>query len=506
MKISITLFLSLALFSINAKAADTWLPIDTGVDLLHRVETGTIPQDIYAIRVDLTNPLISIHASNDILGVERGVNTLTFANNVGAIAAINGDWGLSSQNPPISLAIGDGNMWNAHFTDSSIGGEWGYFGCTIFNECEANTRPPGDWGFLMPVLAPYRYFNAVGANGLQLINDGVRLSGCYDTVRNPRSAICVDSSRTELWMIAIDGRRSNASGMTCDETRDLVLSLGCWDAAMLDGGGSTTLVVDGTVRNTPSDGSLRSRPNHIGVILASATDPECQLTSGRWCNGTEISTCSGGRYLGTGDCAFFGATCEEDGDWAYCVHLYCPNGDGNGTSCINSTELASCNDGWYEEGDCGLFGLECGEDAFGAGCMESTCVNGPNSGFCLSSTLAGQCEDGVYAETVCSNGTNCEESGGLASCVNLQPESTSEPTSESTSEPTSEPTTEPTAEPAIDPTPQPTSETDLPEDIGDGLEGSDEGHEKSGCQMVLTPKGLSFVVIAFLIGIFRRRR
>ena len=40
--------------------------------------------------------------------------------------------------------------------------------------------------------------------------------------------------------------------MTCDEVRAELLGLGCWDAMMLDGGGSSTMVVDGVVKNTPS--------------------------------------------------------------------------------------------------------------------------------------------------------------------------------------------------------------------------------------------------------------
>ena len=419
----------LSLGSGPAEAADTWTNIAPGVDLLERVETGSVPQEIFAVRADLTNPLISVHATNDIMGVERGVSTKTFAENVGAIAAINGDWGLTSQGAPISLAIGDGFLWNEHFTDPSVGGEWGFFACDIFNNCEADTRPPSDPDFLLPTIAPFRYFNAVGANGIQLIEDGEVKWGCYDTVRNPRSAICVDSSRTQLWLIAIDGRSSKATGMTCDETRSLALSLGCWDAAMLDGGGSTTLYADGKVQNTPSDGSLRSRPNHIGIIAASSVDSQCSVSSGRWCSGTEISTCSGGRYLGTGDCAVYGASCEEDGDWAYCVHYQCPNGDGQGSDCLSDSEIATCTDGWYGESSCDA-SLVCGEDSWGAACMDPSCQQGPNSGFCIDSSTAAQCSDGVYTETSCLAEETCTESGGLAACQSPEPIDTASPGSD----------------------------------------------------------------------------
>ena len=454
-------------------ANDSWTNIATGVDLLHRVEGGTLPQDIYAVRVDLTNPHISIHASKDAVGSERGVNTLTFANNSGAIAAINGDWGASSSTVPLSLSIGEGQQWNPHTSDANIGSHWGFFGCTIFNECSAGTKIVGSFDFLNPTLSPYRFFNAVGSNGVILVDDGVRAGGCFDSSRNPRSAICVNAAQSELWLIAVDGRRTAASGMTCDETRDLVLDLGCWDASMLDGGGSTTLVADGSIRNTPSDGSPRTRPNHIGVILADSTDPECTVESRRWCNADEINTCSGGRFLGSGDCAFFGATCEEDGDWAYCVHFMCPNGQGDGASCLDATNIASCNDGQYSEGDCAAFGAVCGSDAYGTSCMQAECVNGPNSGFCITENLAAQCQEGIYEEITCSGDSVCQENDGLASCIELTPEPTSEPTAEPTSEPTVEPTSEPTAEPSS-PTAEPAEEQDTNEPSENG--------GKSSCQ------------------------
>ena len=143
----------------------------------------------------------------------------------------------------------------------------------------------------------------MGANGLPLINDGNRGNGCYDPDRLPRTAICVNQQQSEMVMMVIDGRRWDAPGMTCDEVRDLAEEFNCWDAAMLDGGGSSTMWVDGAVRNEPSDGQQRVRPNHFGVVINSQVDPQCPEPSQRWCDGNLISTCSGGRFLGEGDCA-----------------------------------------------------------------------------------------------------------------------------------------------------------------------------------------------------------
>ena len=329
-------FLSI-LFASPAVAGDTWTTVAPGVDWLYRTTGGSSPQRINVAKVDLTRSTISVQASMDAVGSQRKVTTSTFAKSIGATVAINGDWGKSSNATPVGLSMGNGWLWNAHYDDPGVGGAWGYFACDIFNNCDAETAPPLSSASHLsdPGIQPNRYFNAIGANGLQLIDDGVRQSGCYDSSRHPRTAICVTQNSKTMYMMVVDGRRSSASGMTCDEVRDLAQSFNCWDAAMLDGGGSSTMWVDGRVRNVPSDGSERVRPNHIGIVVKPSADAECTVTSGRWCNGTEISTCSGGRYLGTGDCGIYGATCEEDGDWAYCVNYQCPDGDGQGMACLD---------------------------------------------------------------------------------------------------------------------------------------------------------------------------
>lgn len=345
-----------------------------GVDWLHR--TTSAPQDIHAVRFDLGRGEVSLRASRDATGSERQVTTPTFASNVGAVVAINGDW--SDGSTPVGLAIGDGWLWHDHLDDSSIGASWGYLACDAFNQCDLASLPllSEAWWFT-PTRWPYRYFNAVGANGLMLLEDGVRWEGCYDgcdgdTCRNPRSAACIDATGQYLWLIVVDGRRSGALGMTCGEVRDLAQDLGCWDAVMLDGGGSSTMVIDGLVRNQPSDGSPRTVANHLGVIYTETADPSCAVPSGGWCEGTVLGWCTGGRLVGQGDCAYYGATCQEDAGWAFCVDYRCPGGDGMGATCLDATRVASCTDGVYGEGDCAAFGLVCGEDAHGEeGCVEA---------------------------------------------------------------------------------------------------------------------------------------
>ncbi|GAA2156333.1 phosphodiester glycosidase family protein [Nocardioides koreensis] len=70
--------------------------------------------------------------------------------------------------------------------------------------------------------------------------------------RNPRTIAGVDGQgRTVL--ITVDGRSARDLGLSVPEAADVARSLGLVDAINLDGGGSTTMVVNGSVISHPSD-------------------------------------------------------------------------------------------------------------------------------------------------------------------------------------------------------------------------------------------------------------
>jgi len=72
-------------------------------------------------------------------------------------------------------------------------------------------------------------------------------------VRHPRSLIGFDADTSHLFLAAIDGRSKASVGMTLVEAAGFLYSLGVVHALNLDGGGSTTLVIDGKIVNVPSD-------------------------------------------------------------------------------------------------------------------------------------------------------------------------------------------------------------------------------------------------------------
>ena len=71
--------------------------------------------------------------------------------------------------------------------------------------------------------------------------------------RHPRTAVA-KLKDGKLLLVTVDGRQPGVSvGVTLQELADYLLSIGAVDAMNLDGGGSTAMVLDGKLVNTPSD-------------------------------------------------------------------------------------------------------------------------------------------------------------------------------------------------------------------------------------------------------------
>ncbi|MFH1573275.1 MAG: phosphodiester glycosidase family protein [Acidobacteriota bacterium] len=88
----------------------------------------------------------------------------------------------------------------------------------------------------------------------------------FITDRHPRTA--VGFLPDGKWIVAlIDGRQPRLSvGMTVAEIAAFMHSLGCTSALNLDGGGSSTMVLQGRVVNSPSDGG-QERPVSDAIVF-----------------------------------------------------------------------------------------------------------------------------------------------------------------------------------------------------------------------------------------------
>lgn len=120
-------------------------------------------------------------------------------------------------------------------------------------------------------------FSLIGG-GPRLVNNGTRpasfagaegFDASFTDAANPRTAVGFNRDSTKVYFVTVDGRQPLISaGMTIGQLADYMIYIGCYNALNLDGGGSTTMIVRGTIENSPSDpGGERSCANSLMAVL-----------------------------------------------------------------------------------------------------------------------------------------------------------------------------------------------------------------------------------------------
>lgn len=126
----------------------------------------------------------------------------------------------------------------------------------------AKGRTPDPSIYDLQTLDPWKYWKvrtAIGG-GPVLVQSGKKritnkeeqlfLGGESDL--HPRTAMGY-TNKDRLIILLVEGRNPAASGATLDELADLLLSLNCVEALNLDGGGSSTMLINGKETIKPSD-------------------------------------------------------------------------------------------------------------------------------------------------------------------------------------------------------------------------------------------------------------
>ncbi len=119
---------------------------------------------------------------------------------------------------------------------------------------------------------------AVGG-GPQLVADGELvvdfaaekegIGSDFVETRHPRTAIGFNADQSMLYLVVADGRSEESAGMNLYELGEFMIDLGADHALNLDGGGSTTMVWDGKIKNQPSDeNGERSIANGLLIFVA----------------------------------------------------------------------------------------------------------------------------------------------------------------------------------------------------------------------------------------------
>ncbi len=124
--------------------------------------------------------------------------------------------------------------------------------------------------------APAHPYNAISGDPL-LVTGGNPVADLDDGELHPRTAVGYSKNGRYLYLVVVDGRQPFYSeGMTLRELAAFMVSLGAQYAMNLDGGGSSTMVVEGAdgrpvTLNSPIDNYIpgRERPvaDHLGISV-----------------------------------------------------------------------------------------------------------------------------------------------------------------------------------------------------------------------------------------------
>lgn len=123
---------------------------------------------------------------------------------------------------------------------------------------------------------PNKVFNAISGDQM-LIEKGEIVNGLDDAQREPRTAIGINQNGRYIYLVVVDGRQPFYSdGATFLELAEFLFDQGAYFAMAIDGGGSSTMVIEGenggpVILNSPIDnyipGSERPVANHFGVYI-----------------------------------------------------------------------------------------------------------------------------------------------------------------------------------------------------------------------------------------------
>jgi exopolysaccharide biosynthesis protein len=236
--------------------------------LLYRLSDETLLDPpghvaVQALRLDPRKARLEIALAEDRSPARESV--LSIAQRRRAIAAVNGGFFALANGAPQAILKSAGTLIGGSSRARGAVGitRRGDVSSLLFDRVTVDRAPSS------PVYRPslgsrapdwFAAADIVSGAGL-LLRDGraiadwkeEELSAGFETTRHPRTMIGVDGGGG-IWLVTVDGRQPWLSlGMTFAELQRLAARIGLVSALNLDGGGSTTMVVERWIVNHPSD-------------------------------------------------------------------------------------------------------------------------------------------------------------------------------------------------------------------------------------------------------------
>lgn len=112
----------------------------------------------------------------------------------------------------------------------------------------------------------------IGGSNDIIMQNGVLVQDWQEL--HPRTAVGFNADSTRLFFVVVDGRQDISVGATLKDLMGIFLALGAVNAMNLDGGGSSCMVVNDEVINSPSDGNVRPVGNGCLVVSTAPDDDQ----------------------------------------------------------------------------------------------------------------------------------------------------------------------------------------------------------------------------------------
>jgi hypothetical protein len=123
---------------------------------------------------------------------------------------------------------------------------------------------------------PNNVYSAI-SGGRMLVLKGEAVPDLNSEALEPQTAIGINRNGRYLYIVVVDGRQPlYSNGITFAKLAELLIKQGAYVAMSLDGGGSSTIVIEGkdgepVILNSPIDNYIpgRERPvgNHLGIYI-----------------------------------------------------------------------------------------------------------------------------------------------------------------------------------------------------------------------------------------------
>jgi Phosphodiester glycosidase len=248
----------------TAAATPSWQTVQRG--LRYAVLSPWPHSRVHLVQLDLFEPRLRLQVSPP---QARGLRMDQMATDGVVLASINAAFFGRGQ-VPRGLTVSDGVPWDGVFLPQTSPA----LACDHSQRCAIHFTPPTE--------PPVAWFNVVSGTPW-LVRDGQARTaaddaGCESLCArtHPRTALGLDAAQRTLTLVLVEGRRGPVLGVSLAALSQWMQGLGIHNAINLDGGGSSTLWLQGQAvmarpLNEPAERAL-SAALHIMRVGAEAAD------------------------------------------------------------------------------------------------------------------------------------------------------------------------------------------------------------------------------------------